>query len=88
MVVMVIGRGRCRLGDARGSEVSLCGLREDHLVQGQIGHCAPQPGVLSLELLQPLHLIRLQPPELLAPPVIRDVGDADRANRVRDRSPL
>ena len=83
-----IERGQCRLGDARGLEVSLCSLREDHFVQGQIGDGTAQPGVLRLKFLHPFYLIRLQPAKLLAPPVICDFGNADPANGVRNRLPL
>ena len=55
-----IERDRCRRGDARGLEVSLGGLGQDHLIQGQIGDGAAQPSVLRLELLHPFHLIRWQ----------------------------
>jgi len=84
-----IEHGRCRLGDARGLEVSPCGLGQDHLVQGQIGNGAAQPGVLRLQLLlHPLHLIRLQPAELLAPAIVSHLGHADRSHGVSNRLSL
>ena len=49
----------------RGSEVSLCRLRKDYLVQRQVRKSAPKPRVLGLEILQPLDLVALQAPELL-----------------------
>src|SRR5271156_3415297 len=82
------GRDRCTPGGARGLEVSPGGLRQDHLVQRQVGHRPPQPGVLRFQALELLDLTRLQPAELLAPPVIRHLGDADRSNGVRNRLAL
>ena len=60
-------RGRCRRGGARGSEISPGGFRQDHLIERQIGHRLAKPCILRLKFLQALHLIRLQPAELLAP---------------------
>src|ERR1700722_7467465 len=77
-----IERGRCRRGGAKGLEVSPCRLGEDHLVQRQIRDCASKPGVLRLQVLQLANLVALQPAKFLTPPIIRDFGDADRANRV------
>src|SRR5262249_10875921 len=39
--------------------------------QRQIGNRLAQPAVLELKVLQALHLLGLQPTELLAPPIIR-----------------
>jgi hypothetical protein len=39
------------------------------VVQCQIGHRFAQPAVLELKLLQALHLLDLQPTELLPPPI-------------------
>ena len=50
------GLDRCTPGGARGLEVSPCRLRQDHLVQRQVRHRAPQSGVLRLQVLQLLHL--------------------------------
>src|SRR5271163_812375 len=83
-----IERGRCRPGGAKGLEVSPCGLGQDHLVERQIRHCATKPGVLRLKVLQPFHLIRFQPAKLLTPPIVSDLGDADRANGVGHRLSL
>ena len=44
-------------GGGRGSEVSLCSLGQDQLVQRQIRDRPPEAAVLGLQLLQPLHLI-------------------------------
>jgi hypothetical protein len=41
----------------RGLDVSLGSLFQDQLVEPQISHRALQPGILSLQLLQPLRLI-------------------------------
>ena len=76
------------LGDARGLEVSLGGLSEDHLVQGQIRNGTAQPSVLGLKLLHPLHLIRLQATKLLTPSVVSNLSHADRTNGVRNRLSL
>ena len=54
---LVLEHARCRRGDARGLEVSPGGLLQDQLVQRQIRHRPAQPGVLRLQLLQPLHLV-------------------------------
>ncbi len=39
---------RCRHGDARGSEVSRCGLLQDQLIQCQVRNCTPKTLVLFL----------------------------------------
>jgi hypothetical protein len=57
----------CRQGDARGLEV----LLQNELIQRQIGNRLAQPAVLKLKVLQALHLLDLQPTELLAPPILR-----------------
>src|SRR5438477_567564 len=57
----LLEHARCRRGGARGSVVSPgCLLR----------HRTTQPGVLRFQVLQPLHLVALQPAELLTPTVI------------------
>src|SRR5690606_24575554 len=80
--------GRCRHGDARGSEVSPRSLRQDQLVQCQISHRLAKPFVLLLELLQLPELVTAHAAILLAPPVIRQLRNADLANRIRHRHPL
>jgi hypothetical protein len=74
---------------SRGSEVSLArppGSRrsflQDQLVQRQVGHCTPEPGILRLEILHPFDLIALRAAELLAPAVTRDLGHADIADGI------
>jgi hypothetical protein len=42
---------------------------EDRLVQAEIGNQFLQPGVLHLQLLQPLRLVHLHPAILAAPPI-------------------
>ena len=54
---------------ARGLEVSLGCLRQDHLVQGQVRDRPPQPDILGLKVLQTLYLIGLQPAELTVTPI-------------------
>ena len=52
---------------ARGLEVSPRRFLQDQLVQRQIRHRLAQPGILDLQLLQPLHLVELHA-AILAPP--------------------
>ena len=54
------------------------------LVQRQIGDGTTEPGILCLEFLHPLDLIRLQPAEFLPPAVIRGLGHTDSADSIRD----
>src|SRR5215468_4796495 len=68
--------------DARGLEVSPGGLLQNELVQRQIGNRLAQPAVLELKVLQALHLLGLQPAELLAPPIIRHLAHPDLADGV------
>src|SRR5262249_45816696 len=68
---------QCRHGDARGLEVSPGGLLQNELVQRQIRDRLAQPAVLELKVLQALHLLGLQPAELLAPPIIRHLAHPD-----------
>lgn len=63
-------------------------LRQDLLIQRQIGNGPTKTAVLGLQVLQPLHLIRLQPTKLLAPAVIGDLRHSNRADRLRDRLAL
>src|SRR6266566_574680 len=73
---------QCRHGDARGLEVSPRGLLQNELVQRQIRDRLAQPAVLELKVLQTLHLLALQPAELLAPPIIRHLAHPDLADCV------
>src|SRR5215207_10328112 len=73
---------RCRPGDARGLEVSPGSLLQDQLIEGQVRNRSAQPRVLSLEILQSLDLIALKPAKLLAPAVVRDLRNPNRAYRV------
>src|SRR5215207_1181836 len=81
-------RARCRPGDARGLEVSPGCLLQDQLVQRQVGNRSAQPRVLSLESLQSLDLIALEPAKLLAPAVVRDLRNPNRAYRLGNALPL
>src|SRR5215467_7639010 len=56
---------QCRLGDARGLEVSPSSLLQNELIQRQIGNRLAQSAVLELKVLQALHLLGLQPAKLL-----------------------
>lgn len=71
-----------------GLKVSLCRLREDQLVKGQVGHRPTQPLVLLLQLLQQLQLIGLHPAVLTLPAVVRHLRHADLTNRIRHRRSL
>src|SRR5690606_13727730 len=63
-------------------------LRQDQLVQRQIGHRLAKPFVLLLEILQLPKLVTAHAAILLAPPVERQFGNADLANGIRHRHPL
>ena len=65
-----------------GLESSPGRLLQNELVERQIGHRPAKPGVLCLKILQPLHLLALEPTELLAPAIIRDLAHADLADRI------
>ena len=54
-------------GGGRGGDVSLCGLRQDQLVQCQIRDRSSETVVLGLELLEPLHLIAFEAAILIPP---------------------
>jgi len=89
-------------GGARGLEVSPCGFLQDQLVQRQVRDRPAKPRVLSLQFLQPLDLIALQPAVLVAPAIIcnfvqrvNDPPDRSlirltsyRPHRIRDRAAL
>jgi hypothetical protein len=66
----------------RGLEVSLCGLGEGHLVQGQIGNGASQPGVLRLKLIHSFDLVDLEAAEHLTSSIIGDLRRPDQTHRV------
>src|SRR5215210_940193 len=82
------GCARHRRADARGSEVSPGGLLQDQLVEGEVGDGFAQASILGLQLLHALDLVRLQPAVLLTPAVVRDLGDPNRADRIRHRGSL
>src|SRR5690606_21525819 len=69
-------------------EVSPRSLRQDQLVQRQIGHRLAKPFVLLLEILQLPKLVTAHAAILLAPPVERQFGNADLANGIRHRHAL
>src|SRR6185437_13171752 len=79
---VALAPAQCRHGDARGLEVSPGGLLQNELVQRQIRDGLAQPAVLELKVLQTLHLLALQPTELLAPPIIRHLAHPDLADCV------
>jgi hypothetical protein len=64
------------------------GLLQDELVEREIRDSPAQPRVLGLKVLQPFDLVALEPAILLAPAVVRDLRDADGADRVGHGLPL
>src|SRR5665811_2034177 len=66
----------------RGSVVSPGDLLQNELVERQIRDCPAKPGVLCLKILQPLHLLGLEPSKLLAPAIVRNLAYADLADRI------
>ena len=62
--------GQGEHGDARGSVVFPRSLLQNQLVEREVGHRAAKPRVLRLQLLQPLHLVELEPAKFLAPAVV------------------
>src|SRR6185369_16009370 len=77
------GCARHRRAGARGSEVSPGGLLQDQLVEREIRDGLAQARILGLQRLHALDLVRLQAAVLLAPAIVRDLGDPNRADRVR-----
>ena len=73
--------------DARGLAVSRRGLGQDQLVQRQIRYRLAQSPVLRFQLFQSLHLIALEPAELLPPAVVRHLSHADLTGSHRPYSP-
>src|SRR3954454_23508908 len=63
-------------------------LLQDQLVQREVRNRSAQPRVLSLEILQSLDLIAPEPAKLLAPAVVRDLRNPNRAYRVGNALPL
>ncbi len=61
---------------------------QDQLLQRQIRYGFAQPLVLILEVIQPFDLVGLQTAELLAPSIVGERRDADRADRLRHRAAL
>src|SRR5215204_1270444 len=71
-----------------GLEVSPGCLLQNQLVQRQVGNRSAQPRVLSLESLQSLDLVALEPAKLLAPAVVRNLRNPNRAYRLGNALPL
>src|SRR5215203_4319161 len=82
------GCARHRRAGARGSEVSPGGLLQDELVEREVRDGLAQALVLGLQLLHALDLVGLQAAVLLRPAVVRDLGDPNRADRIRHRGSL
>src|SRR5947208_3485256 len=78
----LLEHARCSRGGARGLVVSPGCLLQYQLVECQIRHRSTQPGVLRFQVLQPLHLVALQPAEFLAPAVVRHLADTNRTDRL------
>lgn len=78
------GHVRCRHGGARGSEISLCGLGQDQLVQSQVRYRPAQAPVLLMDPLQFLFLklICAHATVLLLPAVIGLHSHTDLPDRV------
>ncbi len=66
-----------------GSEVWVGSLFQDRVVQRQIGHQLFEPGVLPLQLLEPLGLVRPKAAVLFAPAVVRLVDSVLDAKGAR-----
>ncbi len=70
------------------ARISPCCFLQDELVQGEVRDRLPEPGILKLQLLQPLNLIQLQYAVFLAPTVIGHLGYPDLPHSVGHRRPL
>src|SRR5881392_4257078 len=66
-----------RPGDDSGSEVSLGDLPQHRLVQLGLGDELLQPGVLDLEVLEPLRVVRLHAAVLRDPAVPGRLGNLE-----------
>ena len=75
-------------GDGKGSVISLGGLGQDLLVDRQIGDCSAKSRILLLQILDPLHLVRLQSAELLAPALVGELRHADPPNSISNSAAL
>jgi hypothetical protein len=62
-------------GTARAPVVSSCRLSRNHLAKRQIRDRTSKPGVLRLQILDPLDLFARQPAVLLAPAKVCDLSD-------------
>ena len=71
---------QCRHGYAVGLRSSPGSLLQNELIQRQIGNSLGQSAVLELKVLQALHLLGLQPTELLPPPIICHLAHPDLAD--------
>jgi transposase len=81
------GEAQVDFGEASGLPVSQVIQRrlEDVVVQVRIGQQLLEPGVLLLQLLEPLGLAGLHPPVLLTPAVVRRLAHAQRLQHPADR---
>ena len=64
------------------------GLGYDQLVKRQVRDGTPQPGILLLQLLQPLQLIPDHAAVRTTPPIVRLLRDPDPAHRLRNTHAL
>src|SRR5690606_22403510 len=71
-------------GAATGSPISLGDLPQRINLQLLVGDDPLQPGVLGLQLLQPLDVVSLHATELSPPPVIGRLGDLQVPSHIRD----
>src|SRR5262249_35586690 len=75
-------------GAAGRSPLFLGDLLEQLLVQGQVGDQALEPGVLGLQLLEPLGLVLLEAAVLVAPAVQGLLANAEALADLGDVQPL
>jgi hypothetical protein len=69
-------------------EVSLGGLFQDQLIEGEIGNGPLQAGVPPLQVFEPLDLIHLEAAVLVTPEIIGLFGDTERTADVSTACPL
>ena len=79
---------KCRYGDARGLEVSPCGLGQNQFVQSQIRNGSPQTFILLLKTLQFFELRGSHSSVLLTPTVKGLLCDLDFPDCINTRQPL
>jgi len=76
------------LGGRVGRIAALGDILQDLLLERQIGDQPFQPGVLPLELLEPLSLLDLEAAILVAPAIVALLGDLGLFARLADGTAL